>query len=55
MKGPIFGAGIFVIHQELAEGYSCSVPYMNKIVGFQVLTVVVMKCTIFWDIMPCSV
>jgi hypothetical protein len=23
-------------------------------VGFEVLTVVVMKSTIFWDIMPCS-
>jgi hypothetical protein len=23
-------------------------------IGFEVLTAVVMKCSIFWDIMPCN-
>jgi hypothetical protein len=27
---------------------------MILLVGFEVLTVVVMKSTVFWDIMPCN-
>jgi hypothetical protein len=33
---------------------TCGTGNKQSIVGFKVLTAVVMKSTIFWDTMPCS-
>jgi hypothetical protein len=46
--------------KEIIFGYWCVderiilIWILGKYVGFEVLTVVVMKSTIFWDITPCS-
>jgi hypothetical protein len=40
--------------QYLYDSHSCYVKNFNIYVGSEVLTALVMKSTIFWDIMPCS-
>jgi hypothetical protein len=50
-----FGAQHFgILPTDITRGFIAVFEQTRIYVGFEVLTMVVMKSTIFWDITPCS-